>query len=430
MIAEKDSFKASRTAYIISVALTYFIQILNGGAYFAKLTTSLGISDGLTAVLTTFNMLSFVFQLVSIPLAAKSTAKSWVVPFSFLSTASLAFIYLVPTLRINKHVALIIVGALLLSKATISIVTPLKMNWFFSMVDNSERSVFQAVVSLVSSITGTVFTLGLGAFYDYFDKNQRLEQAFLFVSVGIFVMALLDMLLMLLSKEKPKKNEEKSKIREHVNFLFHDKPFRKMLILYGLWHCATFVIIPFTGTYQIKELGFSLGYVSVITSVTNVFQILVLFALTKVSKRYSNTQIFGAAWPVAIAAFFILAVSNRDNGHITYLLYMLLHALYAQMHTVSYNNMIYDIVPMDKRVAAFSVVNVVVGIASFLTTLLVSPLYDYVQQQRIFLFGKEIYAQQIASLVCTLSVILLSVYYFKRCKKDFDQERTIYSGDV
>ena len=48
----KDEYRSSRFYYILEAAFEYFVAIMVGTTYLAKLTTSIGISDGVTAVLT------------------------------------------------------------------------------------------------------------------------------------------------------------------------------------------------------------------------------------------------------------------------------------------------------------------------------------------------------------------------------------------
>ena len=45
---KKDRFKLSRVLYIIEAALEYFISIMVSGAFLAKVTMYIGLSDNLT----------------------------------------------------------------------------------------------------------------------------------------------------------------------------------------------------------------------------------------------------------------------------------------------------------------------------------------------------------------------------------------------
>ena len=62
----KDEFKLSRLMYILEAAFEYFISIMVTGAYLAKVSSSIGISDSLTGILSSFVSLGCGFQLVAI----------------------------------------------------------------------------------------------------------------------------------------------------------------------------------------------------------------------------------------------------------------------------------------------------------------------------------------------------------------------------
>ena len=64
-----EKYKTSRFLYILEAAFEYFISLLVGGAYLAKVTSAIGISDSITGVLNSFVSLGFCFQLFAIFLA-------------------------------------------------------------------------------------------------------------------------------------------------------------------------------------------------------------------------------------------------------------------------------------------------------------------------------------------------------------------------
>ena len=85
----KDGYEASRFLYILEAMFEHFIALLTSGAYIAKLSTSIGVSDGITGILTAFVSLGGTFQIIAIFLAQKRPVKRWV---TFLHTLNqLAF---------------------------------------------------------------------------------------------------------------------------------------------------------------------------------------------------------------------------------------------------------------------------------------------------------------------------------------------------
>ena len=99
---EIDPYRRSRLLYIIQAALEYFVSILVAGAYLAKVTTAVGMSEGMTGVLSSFVSLGCGFQLVAIFLANKRPVKRWVSVLHIVNQLFFALIYLVPFVKISK----------------------------------------------------------------------------------------------------------------------------------------------------------------------------------------------------------------------------------------------------------------------------------------------------------------------------------------
>ena len=68
-VAKKDPYAFSAKLYFPKCAFAYLISIITTGAYLAKLTTTIGISDGMTAILSSIGNLACFFQFAAIPLS-------------------------------------------------------------------------------------------------------------------------------------------------------------------------------------------------------------------------------------------------------------------------------------------------------------------------------------------------------------------------
>ena len=101
-INEKDEYRFSRILYIMECMFEYFISILTSGAYLAKLTTTIGISDAMTAILASIASLAGMFQIVSIFLAHKTPVKRWVLPVTFVTQSLVSTLYIIPFLNIKN----------------------------------------------------------------------------------------------------------------------------------------------------------------------------------------------------------------------------------------------------------------------------------------------------------------------------------------
>ena len=120
-----DPYARSRLMYIIEAMFENFITVVTTGAYLAKLTSSIGISDGLTAILATITSLSSVFQIISISLAHRNPIKPIIIPIQVLSHLMLAGLYLIPLIGFNSGAVAIFCIITILARACSSITSPL-----------------------------------------------------------------------------------------------------------------------------------------------------------------------------------------------------------------------------------------------------------------------------------------------------------------
>ena len=420
-ISEKDIYKTSRTLYVIEAALEYFIAVTASGAYLAKLTTSIGISDSMTAILTSITSLAGIFQLLSIFLAHKTPVKRWVIPTQMLAHLSFAFLYMIPLLNFGAASTTIFFIAMLLARATRSIVSPAKSNWFISLVDDKKRGQFQALLTIVSLAGYIGFTFILSAIIDRFESENNLKGAFLTLTIIIFVLTLLHMLSLLFSKEKAVVVDKTESPFKSIRKLFENQKYRHVLIMYVLWSLAANIAAPFLGTYQIKELGFSMTFIAVIDVVLTVLHIPMVYYFGRYSMRHSYSAIMKLSYIFAFVAHIVLAITTKENGMIVYTLYRVINLITGAAQGVSSTNLIFDIVPQTERTCALSVNTIVVGTVGFLTTLAVSPFVDYVQANGNTVFGINMFAQQALAVIAALIILILIIYYFTLCKKTLEQ---------
>ena len=133
-----------------------------------------------------------------------------------------------------------------------------------SLIDDNIRGCFTANNEIVSLICGMLFTLGMGTLVDYYKNAGNIKMAFILCAAVIFVLMLLHTLTMVFSVEKPTISDQNVKSNPLKRFatVLKNKNVRKINLLFIIWYSATYSTIPFYGTYMIKELGFSLKFVS------------------------------------------------------------------------------------------------------------------------------------------------------------------------
>jgi hypothetical protein len=93
-----------------------------------------------------------------------------------------------------------------------------------------------------------------------------------------------------------------------------------------------------------------------------------------------------------------------------YFVYYILYSVGFAGINSSIINLIYDYVDDDRRTNALALVNAASGFVGFFATLAVSPLVAAIQNNGNKIFGINLYAQQLLSMISIVFVLLIIVY--------------------
>ena len=195
----------------------------------------------------------------------------------------------------------------------------------------------------------------------------------------------------------------------------------KVTVLFILWRIASDTAIPFYGTYLIKELGFSLQFVSVL----GIIYSLVRAGISTFWGRYADKNSFAAMVSVCLfiagAGFFVNIFTVPANGRIFYTIYYILYAIAMGGINSALTNLVFDMVKPQMRSNALALSQSASGVVGFLTTLTVSVLVSHIQNRGNRFLGMNLYAQQVTSaiaFVCTmLSVLYVICFISPKSKK-------------
>ena len=288
MNTSKDVYKSSRMLYIAEAALEYFISIMVTGVFLAKITTSVGISDTLTGVLSSFVSLGCGFQLFAIFLANKRPVKPWVTVLHSVNQLAFALIYVIPFVEVSRSAKItLFIVFLLLGHIVNNVVNAPKIDMFMSLVDNDKRGRFTAKKEIVSLIGGMVFSFVMGVIIDDFEAAGNLNGAFIVCGVTIFLLMLLHSATLIFSKERPVDETENIPTKKLVGKLVKDKTLFKVILISVLWSVVAYSSTPFYGSYQIKELGFSMTFVSVLAALYAVVRAVFSMPMGKFADKHS-----------------------------------------------------------------------------------------------------------------------------------------------
>jgi MFS family permease len=174
---------------------------------------------------------------------------------------------------------------------------------------------------------------------------------------------------------------------------------------------ANSAITPFLGTYQVNELEFSMAFISELSIIVSLVQMVSVFLAGKLSMHLEHKTLLRIGFPIVAVSYLINIFTVPANGTYMYIIYSVVHTLGVAALSVSRTNILLEMIPRQNHVAAISLNAIATGILSFLTTLALSPVVSLVQKSGNTVFGISIYAQQLLSALAVLLYLILIVYY-------------------
>ena len=185
-------YKRSRAAYSAQCAFEYFMALLAGDAYLAKLLGVIGLSDEVIGIISSLITASFLFQLSSIFIVRRiKSVKRTATIFNTLSSLCFAALYLIPFLPVSGGVrtTLVIVCILAAYFLNYSVVSMI-YKWGNSFVDPHKRGDYSAGKEMFSLISGMAFTMAVGAVIDRFESVGNIRGGFIFIAAAGLIVSL------------------------------------------------------------------------------------------------------------------------------------------------------------------------------------------------------------------------------------------------
>lgn len=408
-------YRRSRMAYRMECTFEYFITLLVGDAFLAKLLSAIGLSDGLVGVVSSLVTLAFLFQLVSIFVVQRiGNVKRFVIVFHAISHLLFMLLYFIPFLPWSlSYKEVLVVVCILAAYFGKYLITSMLYQWGNSFVDPNKRASFSAGKEMISLAAGIVMTLLLGYVMDAFEAADNLNGGFIFAAVAILIFNVCDVVCMLLIKKDQGRGQTEKKeiapLREVLRNTLGNRSFRNVVILTVLWDIARYTTVGFLGTYRVKELAFTVGAVQIINMIGNAGRFLFSRPFGKYSDKHSFAKGMELAMILCAIAFAINLVTTPSTR-----LLIVGYALFYNISMAGSNqNMLsitYSYVDTKYFVQASAIKNSIGGLFGFGASLMASRLLSYVQENGNTLFGIPVYGQQVLSAISLIFLMIAIVF--------------------
>ncbi len=412
----KKSVVRSRRAYIVEALLEYLVSLLVTGAFLAAILKQVGVSDAVTGIVSSFISFACVAQLFSrLIVKPGRSIKKRLLLLALLNEMMFATLYVIPFIGVPGAVktalfVVMILGAYLILNLT----TPVKYKWMMGFVGAHERGRFTANKEIVSLICGMVFTMAMGALVDYFKAIGREQTGFILCGVTMVVVALLHAVSIALCDDsvEPETGEQTGsaqQLKEAFSLIGKSASLRKLLFIDVLWKMANYISTPYYGTYLIGELGFSLTFVSALGVVYGVVRALASPLCGRLADKRGWANLLTLCLVVAAAGFLVNAFTRPESRGLYVVYYVFYAAAMAGINS-ALTNITYDYIPEASFAQAMGARNAVSGIVGFGASLLGGVVVGRIQATGNTLWGLNVYAQQVNSVLAFGLLAALLVY--------------------
>ena len=408
---DSSAYKRSRTAYKWECTFEYFVALLVGDAFLAKLLTHIGFSESATGIISSLITLAFLFQLVAVFVVRKIT-NTKLVAILFHSISQLFFmsLYIIPFLPFAEGLKKpLVVVCILAAYFGNYMVSTLIFRWGNSYVHPQKRASYTAGKEIISLLTGMVVSFGVGYIMDRFEAQDNVEGGFIFSAVAIFIFCLCDFTTLMLIKNdvKPKDEQKKIPMREVLKNTLGNRNFLSVVVLMVLWDVSRYIVVGFLGTY--KNSLYALSVVQII----NVVSQLARAAFSKPFGRYTAKRTFAKGIElgliIAAVAMFVNIFTTPATAFCI-IIYSILYNVCMAGVSGNITNITYSYVDSRYFAEASAIKNSIGGLFGFGATLVGGKILSAIQANGNMLFGIHVYGQQVLSAISFVMFIITILF--------------------
>ena len=302
------------------------MQTFTGGAFLVAFALQLGASNVQIGLLSAIPTLANVFQLWSIRLVQRYPRRQVVVYASVLGRTMLFLIAAIPFLPRASPV-LLLLGTVVL-QVNLSVAGGSWTSWMHDLIPRERLGQFFSQRMVWSQSVGIGLSLACAVGLDAFHRqtaNSTLGYVVLFLLGGIVGMVGVGLLA---RTPEPAIRLIKSRFGELLRQPFRSVNFRALIIYNALWNFAVNLAAPFFTVYLLQQLQFSITYVILLTTLSQVTTVFALRWWGRYADRYGYKSILSLCAPLYLICILGWTFATFPDPHrFTLPLLVGLHAL-------------------------------------------------------------------------------------------------------
>ncbi len=405
----------SRLLVIIEAALEYFIHICVTTTCLTAILDSMGVSTSLQGIINAITSLACSVQLLAVfGMRRTYPCKRWVCILNLINQLLFALLYCVPGLQASPELRVgIFIGLLLAAYACQHFLTPSRVNWQMSLLDDNKRGTFTAHKEMVSLIGGMLVSQGAGILLDHFKEKGDMQRCFLIFGITITVLSLLHLLVMYFTVEPvpdiPHTGPEKG-FREICATVFGERDLRRVVIFDALFVVST-ASLHFYSVYLVATFGLPYTYITTVAIVHAAFRAAVSHFLGKLADKKSWAYMLRVCMSVLAVGLVVFLLCDHENVKFLYPVFSICYAFSMGGTNAGRTNLCLDYAKHEDRRYILGIMSAISGVCGFLVTLAASALVERIEQNGNALFGISMYPQQLLFGISAVMLLALAFFY-------------------
>lgn len=423
-IYDSKEYKKSRFAYKMECTFEYFVALLIADAYLSSLLTAIGMPDSMVGIVSSVASLAFCFQLLTAVFVQRvNNVKVFSTIIHFIGRLFYVGLYLIPFFGFipQEWKGILAIVCIVFGYCGYYLVTSMIYKWGNSFVHPTKRATFSATKEMLSLVCGMAFTFTVGQLIDtkyteyIYDAAgnqigaQVTDTGFILIAITIFVAILLDVACLIIMKPEDDhhKHMEIEPILKVVGSLFKNKSYVNLVILDCMHKVSLYVVAGFLGTFKLKELGMSVGLVTIASIIASG----VRFIFSKPIGRFSDKTSFatGVTLGLVIKAIgYVFVIFATPKLWWLIIVYQVFYNVSVAATSQNLLNATYSYVEKEHFVQATSIKNCLSGVLGFFVSFGAGMILKAIQESEtgmIRLLGFDLYAQQFLAIIAMIFTI-------------------------
>jgi MFS family permease len=302
---------------LIDASFATAIGALNSGVVLLALALHIGASNVEIGLLAAIPLFTQVLQAPAVTLVERLRARRRIsVVCVFFARLALPVYAAVPFIGDQRTAAAVLTVAALLHYGLNAIGACSWNSWMRDLVPSDRLGRFFSRRTMYGTAVSALATVG-GALALERASGDRATGDYIFAALYLFgfVCGLVSTAaLARVPEPRMPASSESVPIYRLLAAPLRDRNFRSMLRYLASWQFAVNLATPFFTVYFVRELGFSMGFVLVLSFISQMANLAVIRGWGVLSDRFANKSVLGVATPLFILCVAAMAFASEVEG--------------------------------------------------------------------------------------------------------------------